>query len=91
MRRSLKTEQTSRGRKASSQLEKLEGLLKDPVQKQSLKGHSDLPALSTIHSFGLSGHQDSNIVGDQGVGYQPGKNRGSLKVDRNVIPIASGQ
>jgi hypothetical protein len=89
LRRGAKTEQTSRGRHASNQMDKLQGLLKSSPERHSLKDHSDLPALSTLHSFGLSGQQDSNIAGDRGKGYRPGGLRGSLKVDRNVIPIST--
>lgn len=93
VRKGSQTEQTTKGRKASSQLDKLQGLLKDSPQKHSLKVHSgstEAPPLSTLHSFGLSGKKDSNIAGDRGVGFLPaGLVKGSLKVDRNVIPIAS--
>lgn len=93
LRKGSQTEQTPKGKKASSQLDKLQGLLKDAPQKHSLKMHgnsSDAPPLSTLHSFGLSGKKDSNIAGDRGVGFHPAEfGKGSLKMDRNVIPIAS--
>ena len=92
LRRGIRTEQATRGRQASSQLEKMESMLKDSPKKSSLKHFSEslnTPPLSTLHLFGLSGKQDSNISGDKGVGYQPGMNKGSLKLDRNVIPLNS--
>lgn len=93
LRKGSQTEQTSKGRKAGSQLDKLQGLMKDAPQKHSFKVHShtaDTPLLSTLHSFGLSGKKDSNIAGDEGVGFHPAEIvKGSLKLDRNVIPIAN--
>ena len=93
LRKGSQTEQTSKGRKAGSQLDKLQGLMKDAPQKHSFKVHShtaDTPLLSTLHSFGLSGKKDSNIAGDEGVGFHPAELvKGSLKLDRNVIPIAN--
>lgn len=71
--------------------DKLKGLLKDEPQKLSLK----LPGLKPIESPALYVVQaaeprpNSNIPDDVGSGYSPGSmDDRSLKLDKNVIPIA---
>ena len=84
LRRGLRTEQTSQGPLASSQADKLQGLLKDNPNKYSLVASErlrvdKLPALSIIHSK----EEDKNIVG-----YHPGPvDTMSFKRDCNVVPI----
>ena len=88
LRRNIKTECRNRGAKASTQTEKVKGLLKDEPKKVSFRPSErlrvdNLPALSLIHKGDDSPLEDTTVVG-----YLPGPRVDQgLKRDINVIPI----
>lgn len=84
-RKPLSVELKERGPKASSQLDRLCGLLKDPPLKRSLvsEGLGTSSCLRSVTCPPWCDEQD----GPPG-GYQPGPLLGrSLKLEKNVIPI----
>ena len=86
LRRGIGTECVAQGPKASTQIDKLQGLLKDRPKKISYRlteqlRVDNLPPLSLIHK-----NEDSEQQGV--VGYIPGPySTGSLKPDCNTIPL----
>ena len=83
-RQGLRAEQAARGAKASSQLDRLRDILKDPAHKYALKRQGlaleSIPALSVLPA--------EQSRSDGGRGYYPGAASGrSLRLDCNAIPI----
>lgn len=84
LRRNPKTETTTRGAKATTQIEKMKGLLKDKPNRLSLKLSEHLrvdniPAISTIRM-----NEDEDSI----IGFLPGPDSlRSLKRNANVIPL----
>ena len=97
-RKGIRTELTGCGPRATTQLDKLQGLLKDSPQKYSLKQNGlpvyDIPALHVVHNPSVDSRlniinvsNDSQQDGSK-KGYVPGPNETrSLKLDSNVIPL----
>ncbi len=92
-RRGIRTELANSGLRASTQLEKLTGLLKDPPQKLSLKQAGltvhDMPTLDVIHNPKLNYTEGDQTNELRKRGCVPGiEPRRSLKLDSNVVPLS---
>ncbi len=102
----VRTELSTQGPTAGTQLDKLRGILKDSPHKYALRKEGlrleETPALHVVHNPSVDPRVDLLVVergeGEGGewagssVGYHPGPNEGkSLKLDSNVIPLEGVQ
>lgn len=95
----IRTELTLSGPQAGTQLDKLQGILKDSPEKYTLREEGlrlePTPALDVVHNPSVDPRRKVLVVerehegeGSKVVGYRPGPcEKRSLKLDSNVIPI----